>query len=326
MRFSHARRAPVLGALGLAITLSLTACGGSDADTGKSANGLEKTKLTVAGLAVVDDAPLYIARDKGLFKDEGLKVNIKTLTQSTQAIPGLIKGDIDVSGGGNYVSFLQAAEKGTLDLRILAEGYQCSEDVLTVHAMPKSKIKDADDLSGKKIAVNIPNNIQTVTLDAVLKSKNVDPKSVKYVKVPFPEMGAALQKGQVDAAALVEPFISDAERKLGAHKVVDQCEGPTKDFPLGGYFAVDKFVKENPKTVAAFQRAIRKAQGMASDRKLVQKALPNYTKIDKDSAAVIGIGDFPTTLKDERLKRVADLMHKAGLLKSELDVSKLTVN
>ena len=78
-------------------TTLLSACGGGDSgDSGKSANGLEKTKINVAGLAVVDDAALYIARDKGLFKAEGLNVNVTTLTQSTQAIPGLLRGSIDM--------------------------------------------------------------------------------------------------------------------------------------------------------------------------------------------------------------------------------------
>ena len=301
------------------------ACGGGSAGSGSSGNGPEKTRLTVAGLAVVDDAPLYIARDKGLFKRQGLDVRVTTLTQSTQAIPGLLRGDIDIDAGGNYVSFLQAKAKGAIDLRILADGFQCAKDVVPVLVMPGSPVKKPADLAGKKIAVNIANNVQTMLLNAVLRSENVDVSTVKYVQVPFPDMSAALQKGQVDAVSAVEPFATDATTRLKARKVADSCAGPTADFPLSGVFTTDKFVKDNPKAAAAFQRAYLQAQKMASDRSLVESALPGYTKIDKKTAGAIAIGTFPTAVDAKTIQRVPDLMKSSGLLPSPLNVGPLLV-
>lgn len=323
MRHPRVGRALVFGAAGLAIALPLSSCGGGS-DESTSANGLEKSTLNVAGLAVVDDAALYIAKQKGLFKKEGLNVNIKTLTQSTQAIPSMLRGDVDLSAGGNYVSFFQAKAANTFDLRVVAEGYQCDKDVIPL-LTNKSDIKDPEDLKGKKVAVNLTNSVLGMSANAVLKSNNVDPSTVHYVQVPFPEMTAALQKGQVDAAIMVEPFASAASKELGAHKVIDTCSGPTEKEPLSGYMATDQFVQKNPKTVAAFQRAIKAAQAMAADRKVVEDVLPTYTKIDKKTAAVITIGSYPTSTKAERLQRVADLMKSAGILKSPLNVSDLVV-
>jgi NitT/TauT family transport system substrate-binding protein len=323
MRLPRAGRTLAIGAVGLAIALPLSSCGGGSTEN-TSANGLEKSNLTVAGLAVVDDAALYIAKDKGLFKKEGLNVTIKTLTQSTQAIPSMLRGDVDISAGGNYVSFFQAKLANTIDLRILAEGYLCDKDVIPV-LTTESNIKKPADLKGKKVAVNLTNSVLGMSANAVLKSDNVDPSSVHYVQVPFPDMVPALQKGQVDAAVMVEPFATAASKQLGAHKVLDACSGPTDKEPLSGYMATNQFVEKNPKTVAAFQRAIKAAQGMAADRKVVEDALPTYTKIDKKTASVITIGNYPTSMKAERLQRVADLMKSAGILKSPLDVNKLIV-
>ena len=306
-------------------SMLLAACGGGADDNGTSAKGLEKTKINVAGLAVVDDAPLYIARDKGLFKAEGLDVNVTTLTQSTQAIPGLLRGDIDIDAGGNYVSFLQAKAKGAIDLRIVADGFHCAPNVLPVLAGRHSKVKGAAGLSGKKIAVNITNNVQSMLTDAVLRSENVKPDSVKYVQVPFPEMSTALQRGQVDAASAVEPFATAMTSKLHARKVLDSCTGPTAGFPLSGVFATNDFVKANPKTVAAFQRAYQKAQGLAAAPEVVETALPTYTKIDAKTAGAIAIGRFPTTLDEATVQRVPDLMKASGLLASPLDVGPLLV-
>jgi len=306
-------------------SLLLSACGGGSDQSGSSANGLEKTKINVAGLAVVDDAPLYIARDKGLFKAEGLDVNVTTLTQSTQAIPGLLRGSIDLDAGGNYVSFLQAKAKGAIDLRIVADGFHCAPNVLPILAAPKSPVKSVKDLPGKKVAVNITNNVQSMLLDAVLRDQKIKAGAVKYVQVPFPDMAAALQRGQVDATSAVEPFATAQKAGLHARKVVDSCTGPTKSFPLSGVFATNDFVKKNPKTVAAFQRAYQKAAGMAADPKVVAKALPTYTKIDAKTANAIAIGDFPTTTDQATLQRVPDLMRTSGLLSKPLDVGPLLV-
>lgn len=300
----------------------LAGCGG---DTGSSGNGPEKTSLNVAGLAVVDDAPLYIARDKGLFKKQGLNVKVTTLTQSTQAIPGLLRGDIDIDAGGNYVSFLQAHAKGAIKLRILADAFHCATDVVPVLTLPSSPIKKPADLAGKKIAVNITNNVQTMMINAVLRSDGVNPSTVKYVQVPFPDMSAALQKNQVDAVSAVEPFASDIKARLKARKITDSCTGPTKEFPLSGVFATDQFVADNPKTVAAFQRAYAQAQKLAADRATVEAALPGYTKISASAAKGIALGDFPPGLDAPTIQHVSDLMKSSGLLPKPVSVAPLLV-
>jgi NitT/TauT family transport system substrate-binding protein len=303
--------------------LLLSACGTPERTTG---NGPEKTRLNVAGLAVVDDAPLYIAAAKGLFKKEGLDVHVTTLTQSTQAIPGLLRGDIDIDLGGNYVSFLQAAAKGAIKLRILADGFHCAPNVVPVLTMPGSRLRRPADLKGRKIAVNIPNNVQSMLVDAVLRSRGVDVSTIRYVQVPFPDMAAALQKGQVDAASAVQPFASAQRRTLHARKVVDSCTGPTKHVPLSGAFATEEFVRKNPKTVAAFQRAYRAAARMAANRALVVRTLPTYTKINASAAKGIAFGTYPTTLSAAPIQRVADLMRADHLLTSRLEVAPMIVN
>ena len=317
-------RRGLAAALTLTVGGALAACGGGSGDSaGNSANGLEKARINVAGLAVVDDAPLYIARDRGLFRKQGLKVHVTTLTQSTQAIPGLLRGDIDIDAGGNYVSFFQAKAKGAIDLRVLANAFQCGKDVVPVLAMPGSAIRRPADLAGKKIAVNLVNNVQTMLLNAVLRADGVDVSKIKYVQVPFPNMAAALEKGQVDAASAVEPFSTGMKRRLHARKVVDSCTGPTKDFPLSGVFATDEFVKKNPKTVAAFQRAYRAAAKIAADRSVVERTLPGYTKIDRKTASAITIGRFPVTADPAALQKVADLMRSSGMLSKPLNAGDL---
>ena len=312
------RLSALLGAV--ALVVSLAGCGDSESSSG-GANGLEKDTITVAALPLADNVAVYLAQQEKLFEKEGLKVEIEPVQQSTKAIPALVKGDVHVIAGANYVSFLQANEQGTLDLSVLAEAASMTSHMMDALVMPDSDIKTAKDLEGKKVAVNILNNIQSLTLDAILKANNADPSKVEYVQVPVPQMATALEQGQVDAIHTVEPFTSATEKNLGAHVAVDGGAEPVTNTPIAGYVSTQKFAKENPKTAAAFQRAMFAAQKIASeDRKKVEDILPTYTKIDAKVASVITLPGYPTSLNTTRMQKVVDLMDSAKLLKEKPDL------
>jgi NitT/TauT family transport system substrate-binding protein len=314
------QRRSLLALLSCLLSAALvTACGGSK--TSASGGGLEKKTITVASLPLVDAAGLHIAVKQKFFEAEGLHVQIKPVAQSIQALPALKNGQVDAIAGANYVTFLQAYTQGALKLRILADGASEAPRFMALLVKPTSPIKQPKDLVGKTIAVNILNNIQSLTLNEILKANNVDPAKVKYRAVPFPQMGAALQKGQVDAVHTGEPFGTDFQRTLGARMVLDGGGAPITELPVSGYVSTQDFVQKYPNTAAAFQRAIQKAQQLAtSDRKKVEEVLPSYAHVDAQTAAVLSLPNFPTSLNPTRLQRLPDLMLKDGLLKSRLDM------
>jgi NitT/TauT family transport system substrate-binding protein len=308
-------------AVSLATALVTAACGSSAGPAQPSGSGLEKTHLTVAALPIVDDAPLFLAIKKGYFRQQGLTVTPKIITQSTLALPDLLHGSVDIVGGGNYVSYMEGQASGTFSLKILVAGTECKPASFGVLALPSSGITSAAKLAGKTIAVNLTNNIQTLTANAALKADGVNPASVKYVVVPFPDMAAALKAGRVSAISVVEPFLSGAEQALGAKLVLSQCSGSLASFPLSGYFSTAAWAQQNPRTAAAFQRAMDKAQAYAdANPAAVRQVLPTYTKVTAAAAAHLVLNSFPAALSAAQLQRVADLMHTGGVLKSPFTV------
>jgi NitT/TauT family transport system substrate-binding protein len=309
-----------LVALLAAILLSAALASGC----GSSDGGDTKT-ITVAALPLVDTAGLHIAVQQKFFEAEGLRVRIRPVAQSIQALPALKTGQVDVIAGGNYVTFLQAQEQGTLKLAVLAAGAAAAPRFMSVLTMPNSPIRQPKDLVGRTVAVNILNNIQSLSLNAILKSDKIDPSKVKYRAVPFPQMGAALQKGQIDAVHVAEPFGTDLAHKLGARLVVDGGSGPAvAGLPVSGYLSTQQFVDKNPKAAAAFQRAIEKAQQAAtSDRHKVDQVLPTYARLDAKTAAELNLPGYPTSLDPAALQRLADMMLADGLLKNKIDARSL---
>ena len=307
-------------ALSLAPLLALTACGNNSSPGSNTAAGLEKTDIKVGVLPVLGVAPFYIAMEKGYFKDEGLNVTPEVFKSGADAIPAMTGGSIDAVFT-NYVSLFTAQAKGVAKFRVIAEASNSAPNSFGIYVMPSSPLKDTKELTGKKIGVNAPNNIATVLVNETLKSAGVDPASVQYVIAPFPNMGGLMERGDVDAAMLPEPFETQLSIQLGIKRIVDAGINTLDGIPIDGYAATEGWVKQNPKTAAAFQRAIQHAAATASDRSEVEKVVQGYANVDKNTAALVAPLQYPTSINPTRLQRVADLMLTQRLLEGKLDVT-----
>src|SRR6202012_2688657 len=97
--FTRVRRVSCCALAAVAVAL-LSSCSGSAAGSGNTAG--PAISITVGALPVVDDVGAYIAQDQGIFKQFGLNVKLVPVQVSTQAIPDMQHGTIDIIGGGNY--------------------------------------------------------------------------------------------------------------------------------------------------------------------------------------------------------------------------------
>ncbi|MCE7010422.1 ABC transporter substrate-binding protein [Kibdelosporangium philippinense] len=321
-----------LAALGIvtALLASLTGCGllGGSSDTNAGpTDKVEKSTIRLGLLPVVDVASVHLAIQEGYFQQEGLDVKLINIQGAGAAIPNLVsdKSDFDIVFG-NYLSFFNSQAKGIAQnvegLKFVADGYVAKPNTWMVLAGPNSPAKKITDLPDKKIAVTTKQSLAEVSIRSALKVNDVDADRVTFVEMPYTDMGAALAANRVDAALLAEPFITQAGKDYGAVQLFDAATGPTADLPIAGYGTTGRFARENPKTIAAFQRAFAKGQEAAgADRSKVEKLLPGYAKIDPQTAALVNLGGFPTRLDANRLQRIPDLMLEFGMLQQRIDAN-----
>ena len=328
MRFPRTSRLgySVVGALSVAVLAAAcsssgggtagtaaTSPGGGQSAGGQSAGGAAGTSIVVGALPVLDTAGLQVAVKEGYFKQAGLSVTVKSVTQSTAAIPDLLHGSIDVIGGGNYVSFLEAQANGTFGVEFLAPADNCTPGSYGLVAMPSSGITRPSDLAGKTVAVNLTQNVQTLTTDAVLKAAGLAAGSVRYVQVPFPDMVSALQAGRVSAISVIEPFLS-AALAAGGKLVTSTCTGPAASFPLSAYVTTQGWAQQHAAAARAFTRALDKGNAFAQAHPdVVRGILPSYTKITAKAAAAMPLPEYPASMTPALLQQVAALMKGGGL-------------
>ncbi|MFF1880609.1 ABC transporter substrate-binding protein [Pseudarthrobacter sp. NPDC058196] len=322
MTFKALKRVAALAAA-LAVLAGLTGCGSASAPAGSSGTAVEKSTITVGTQAFAELAPLHIAIKQGFFKDEGLEVK---LTDSTGGgaglITGLVSGNTDIVYS-NYVSLIQGAAKG-LPLRVIRENDRPGAQALYVRS--DSGITKPSDLAGKTIAINGFGNIMELTTRAVLGSHGVNQDQLKFVEIAPPQMEAALELKQVDAAWLVEPFVTTTTSKGQVKSVVSAFEGPTENLPVAGWSVTDQFAKANPKTTAAFVRAMDKAMAIAvKDQAAVVDAITSYTKIPKEVADKMKPIAFAEESDLSTLSKVQDLMIERGIINKPINMEQFVI-
>jgi NitT/TauT family transport system substrate-binding protein len=309
----------------LSVVASCGALGGSSAQPesngGGGGGGLEHPNLKVGVLPIVDVAAVQRAQTAGYFKNEGLNVELVTVQSGAEAMPAMISGSLDMTWT-NWTSVIQAQVKKAGDLRALNATYQAAQNSFLILTRPENNIRTPQDLVGKKIAINAKGSITELIAKSALQSNGVDPNSVTYVELNFPLMPDALANHQVDATVVLEPFLTQ-EETAGAVTVLDAASGPTNEIPIAGVATTADFVKNNPNTVAAFQRAMDKAQADVTNRSVVEQTLPSYTKITPETAPLLNLGTWPATIDATRLQRVADLMTQFGMIPASFDVKPL---
>jgi NitT/TauT family transport system substrate-binding protein len=220
---------------------------------------------------------------------------------------------------GNPLSTIIAASKG-LPIQMIASGMKETTETPAYSALlvaDNGPIKTAADLKGKTIAVNTLQNIGTLTIGAVLDKEGVDPSSVKFVEVPFPEMGAALEKSRVDAIWVVEPFTT-LNTDQGARVLFEPLAGTAPSLQVGTWFAAKPYIAENADVVDRFAAAIQKSNSYASENPdEVRRIVTTFTEIPEEVAQKMALGDWSPEFNRPSIELLGQLAEKDGIIEEQ---------
>jgi NitT/TauT family transport system substrate-binding protein len=295
--------------------------------------------VTVAAAPGVADAPLYIGIRDGLFSRAGLTVKIVPGGAVPAEVAALGKHTADIAFGDYASMFYAQEQKPHPNLLAVADGYDAGPNVMEVLTLPGSGISSPLDLENKTIGTapaqgipatssgkSQPYSIDTLATWSVLTSDNVKVDTIGWAQFRGTDgLINALRTRQVNAIVATEPTIYEAQSQLGAIPVLDSCTGATANLPLDGYFTTSAYASQHAGVLAAFRAALAKAQAQASMAAPLQTALTKSAGLKAQTAAMVTLGTYPTTLSAANLQRVVALMFNFGSLAKQISVSSMVV-
>lgn len=223
-----------------------------------------RIELGVGGKPLLYYLPLTIAERKGFFKEEGLDVTINDFGGGAKSLQALIGGSVDAVTGA-YEHTIRMQQKGQAITAVLELG-RFPGIVVAVAAANAGSVKTIKDLKGLKIGITAPGSSTHLTALYLLTKAGVEPDSVAFVGVGGGASAvAAIENGQVDAIAHLDPVISKLEADKAVTILVDtRTEAGTiavygATNPAATLYLKDDFIKANPKTTQALTNALMKS-------------------------------------------------------------------
>ncbi|MEI6001274.1 ABC transporter substrate-binding protein [Paraburkholderia bengalensis] len=237
---------------------------GSPLAFGQSKLETSKVAIAVGGKNLFYYLPLTIAERRNFFKDEGLEVEISDFAGGSQALKAAVGGSADVvSGAFEHTLLLQA--KNQYFREFVLQG-RAPQIVLAVSKKTMANYKTIADLKGKKIGVTAPGSSTSIMASFVLAKAGLTAKDVSFIGVGAGAGAiAALQSGQIDALANLDPVMTKLER-AGEIRVVSDTRTLADthtvfggNMPAGCLYASQAFINKNPNTTQALTNAMVRA-------------------------------------------------------------------
>lgn len=245
---------------GAAGSVSLHACtqstktANSTADSTADTAASNRTSAAFGSAPWIGCTPLYIAQEKGFFRDAGLDLEIKTFASNLESIPAFSVGQIQGCAPLPTSEAITVAAKG-IDFRIVGiMDLSAGGDAI----LARNSVASIADFKGKDIAVQV-GGLGHFFLLQILAEAGLSEKDVTLVNTTPDAAATAYQTDKIDIAYTYSPFLEKAnEAQPDGRIIYDTSKMPTAI--IDTYVVSTKLIETQPETVQAFLTGIFKAQ------------------------------------------------------------------
>jgi NitT/TauT family transport system substrate-binding protein len=228
---------------------------------GVRAQGLRP--LTVVTSASDSGGEVYYAKDLGIFERHGLDVDIISL-QNGQAASAAVASGRYAIGQSNIAALAIARQHGVPVVLVApASAYAANAATSALVVGGDSALRTAKDLIGKTIGAPGVRDIGTISIDTWARSSGVNPAQIRFIELASPALAPALARGVIDAALLVEPFLSSAVAS-GSRVLAYTYSAIAPRFLIAGYYTLSDWLKEHQPEAQAFAAAIAETAAWAN--------------------------------------------------------------
>ena len=259
-----------------------------------SSAGAQLETVTLGDLSAISNAAIYIAIEKGFFKEQGVHTEITSFASAAKMVPALVVGELEVSVGSASAGLFNAVAQQA-PFRIVAdkgqtrEGYGFSLLAVRKELVDSGQVRSFRDLKGKKIAILAKANIQHYLVGKMAEEVGLTINDVELTFLDAPSQVTAFETKAIDAAYAVEPWVARfAERGVALpFRTPDQVKG-LGPVQVGVIIYSGKFIKERKPVAQRWMNAYLKGaelfHRLGTKDAEVAAVLEKYTKVP---AAVI---------------------------------------
>ncbi len=290
-------------------------------------------KVTLAEVAhTVFYAPMYVAIEKGYFKDYGIDINLILTSGADKVTAALLSNDADIGFCGSEAT-IYVYNGGEKDyLKTFSQLTQ--KDGTFIVSREKINNFTLDDLRGKSIIGGRAAGMPEMTLEYALKQNGIDPRNDVSIdtSVAFPAMSGAFISGQGDFVTLFEPTATMVERQ-GYGYVVESVGKLGGTVPYTSYSARSSYLNKHPSTIKNFDKAIQKGLDYVhshSDKEVAKAVLKQFpdTSLNDLESSIKRYRENDTWPKTTKFKKTSfdhlqDIMIDYGELKEKVSYEKL---
>lgn len=312
-----------------AMLLAAAGCSGDESPggTNKSSDVDKVNYLTGFGL-FGREAYVYVAQEKGYFREAGIEVSIKPGGTTGDNLKILNSGQADFCPI-DFTGLLMEANGGSASgLKAIAAIHQ--RTLMAMITLEENGISSPKDLEGKTIG-DPPGGIVGILFPTYAKLAGIDESKVNFVRMAPPQLPTAIAAGQVDVISQFAVGKPTVEAAAGGKKALVL---PYSDYLTDLYgntlVTSTKLLEEKPDLVKRFQEALLKGLAYAIDHpqeaaQILVKYEPGQNEqaaaaelelmkpyVRSNESATVGVMD------SERVARAIAILQGAGALKAGL--------
>jgi NitT/TauT family transport system substrate-binding protein len=225
---------------------------------------------------VVSMAPMWIAKEAGFFKKQGLDVKLVFIASGPMGTTSILSGDVDVGIIGGFAP-IRAIVGGAKNLVMIGQ----SKNRMTGAIVGKKEIASVQDLRGKRLGIDRIGSNPDMFTQASLARFNMDPlKDLQYIQLGSIGNGIpALKAGTIDAVSTSTPHDLFAQR-LGFKVILDIT---AMKIPLAStvLLSARNTVERKHADLAKFMRAYAEAvHYFLTNKEGTIQIVAKYTKVE----------------------------------------------
>ncbi|MCB2296984.1 ABC transporter substrate-binding protein [Clostridium tagluense] len=282
-------------------------------------------------------APMYAAISEGLFKEEGIEIDLSTGQGADKTMQQVLSNAVDIGFcGPEQVIYIYNQKRADYPV-IFAQLTQ--KDGAFLVARNAETDFNWESLKGKTLIGGRPGGVPEMALEYVLKNHGIKPdEDIKLItNLAFTATAGAFKGGTGDYVTLFEPNASMMSKDNSGH-IVASIGDSAGTIPYTCFFATKSYIEKNPVIIEKVTRAIYKGQKWVSTHSDAEvcSSIKSFFPGADETALVESIKNYRKTnafspnpiLKPDDLTRLMDIIqsYKADLIPQRPAFDKIVNN